>query len=112
MGVCIPRFGALGDSGHVATDAVGERMDGMGQVSVNHLVAHEALLGPGSLGLELRRRHAQLMDVVAGGAGDPFPGMPGMLPVQVLLVVPFGELICVDVFNVPGSVRPLGDGRG
>ncbi len=81
MGVCIPGFRALGDSGHVATDAVGERMNGMGQVLVNDLVAQEALLGPGPFGLELRRRHAQLMDVVAGCAGDPFPGMPGVLPV-------------------------------
>ncbi len=63
-------FFASGNSGHVAADAVGKRVDGMGQVFINHLMAYHTLLGAGASGLELSRGYAQLMNVVAGGAGN------------------------------------------
>ena len=75
MGMGVAGFRASGNSGHVATDAVGNRMDGMGHVFVNHLVAYHTLLGAGSSGLELSRGYAQLMNVVAGGAGYALIGM-------------------------------------
>ena len=43
VGVGIPRFGALGDSRHVATDAVREGMNRMGQIVVDHLMAFQTL---------------------------------------------------------------------
>jgi len=43
MGMRVSGFRASGDAGHVATNAVGERMYGMGHVFVNHLVAHHTL---------------------------------------------------------------------
>ena len=46
MAVGVPGLGALDNSGHVATDAVGKGMDGMGQVCVYHPVARQALLRP------------------------------------------------------------------
>ena len=81
VGVGVSRFGAFDDSGHMATDAVGKRVDGMGQVVVDDLVTIQTLLRSGPFSLELRRRQAQLMDIMAGGAGDALPGMGGMLPV-------------------------------
>jgi len=100
MRVIISGFGALGDSGHVAADAVAKRMDGMGHLWVNHLVAHQALLRAGAFGLKLGRGHTQLMDIVAGGAGDAFFGVGGKLPAEILLMVPFGEIFCVNIFKV------------
>ncbi len=75
MGMRVTGFCASGNSGHVATDAVGKRVDGMGQVFVNHFVTYHTLLGAGSFGLELSRGYAQLMNIVAGGAGYAFIGM-------------------------------------
>jgi hypothetical protein len=75
MGMSVTGFFASGDSRHVATNAVGKRMYGMGQVFVNHFVAYHTLLGAGSSGLELSWGYAQLMDVVAGGTGNAFIGM-------------------------------------
>jgi hypothetical protein len=75
VGMGVTGFFASGNSRHVATDAVGKGMDGMGQVFVNHLMAYHTLLGAGSSGLELSRGDAQLMDVVAGGTGNAFLGM-------------------------------------
>ncbi len=100
MRVIVSGFGALGDSGHVATDAVGKRMDGMSHLWVNHFVAHQALLRAGSFGLKLSRGHTQLMDIVAGGAGDAFFGVDGKFPAEILLMVPFGEIFCVSIFKV------------
>ncbi len=81
VGVGVPRFGAFGDSGHMATDAVGEGVDGMGQVVVNDLVTGQTLLRPGPFGLNLGWRKSQLMDLMAGGTGDALPGVRGLLPV-------------------------------
>jgi hypothetical protein len=64
MGMRVTGFFAFGNAGHVAADAVGKRVDGMGQVFVNHLMAYHTLLGAGSFGLELSRSDAQLMNVV------------------------------------------------
>lgn len=98
MRVIVSGFAALGDSGHMATDAVGKRVDRMGHFLVNHFVAHQALLRTGAFGLKLSRGYAQLMDIVAGGAGDPFFSMGGKLPAEILLMVPFGEIFCVSIF--------------
>jgi hypothetical protein len=46
MAVGVPGFGALDNPGHVATDAVGKRVDRMRQVCVYHPVAPQTLLGP------------------------------------------------------------------
>jgi hypothetical protein len=46
MAVGVTGFGALDNPGHVATDAVGKRVDGMRQVCVYHPVAPQTLLGP------------------------------------------------------------------
>jgi hypothetical protein len=78
MGMRVTGFWASGDSGHVATDAVGERMYGMRHVLVNHFVAYHTLLGTGSSGLELSRGYAQLMDIMAGCASNAFLGMCGV----------------------------------
>jgi len=75
MGMRVTGFFASGNSGHVAADAVGKGVDGMGHVFVNHFVAYHTLLGTGPPGLELSRSYAQLMDVVAGGAGNTLLGM-------------------------------------
>ena len=75
MGMRVTGFFASGNSRHVAADTVGKRVDGMGQVLVNHLVAYHTLLGSGAPGLELSRGDSQLMNVVAGGAGNAFLGM-------------------------------------
>jgi hypothetical protein len=104
VGVGVPRFGAFGDSGHMATDAVGEGVDGMGQVVVNDLVTGQTLLRTGPFGLKLCGRKAQLMDVMAGCAGDAFPGVRGLLPVKILLVVTFGEFVGVDIFKITGGI--------
>jgi hypothetical protein len=58
MGMGVTGFFASGNSGHVATDAVGKRMDGMGHVFVNHFMAYHTLLGAGSFGLKLRWGYA------------------------------------------------------
>ena len=65
MGVIVAGFLALGDSRHMTSDAVSKRVNGMGHVLVNHLMTHQTLLRPGSLGLKLGRRYTELMDVVA-----------------------------------------------
>ena len=105
MGVGVAGFRALGDSGHVATDAVGERVDGMGQVVVYDLVTVQTLLRTGPFCLKLRGRQAELMNVVTGRTGNPFSGMGGMLPIEVLLVVSLGELVGIDVLEVPSGIR-------
>ena len=56
MGMGVSGFRTLSYSGHVATDTVGKRVDGMGQVVVDDLVTIQALLRPGPFGLKLRRR--------------------------------------------------------
>ena len=43
MGMRVTGFFASGNSRHVATDAVGKRMYGMGQVFINHFVAYHTL---------------------------------------------------------------------
>ena len=75
MGMRVTGFFASGNAGHVAADAVGKRMYGMGHVFVNHFVAYHTLLGAGSFGLKLSWSYAQLMNVVAGGAGNALLGM-------------------------------------
>jgi hypothetical protein len=75
MGMRVTGFRASGDAGHVATDAVSERMYGMRQVIVNHFVAYHTLLGTGTPGLELSRGYAQLMHIMAGCASNAFLGM-------------------------------------
>ncbi len=75
MGMRVTGFWASSDAGHVAADAVGERMYGMRQVTVNHFVAYHTLLGTGTPGLELSRGYAQLMHIMAGCAGNTFSGM-------------------------------------
>jgi hypothetical protein len=57
MGVIVPGLRACSNSWHVATDAVGKRMDRMSHVIVNHLMAYQALLRTGPFGLKLRWRH-------------------------------------------------------
>ena len=56
MGVGVSGFRALSYPGHVATDAVGERVDRMGQVVIDHLVTSQTLLRSGPFGLKLRWR--------------------------------------------------------
>jgi hypothetical protein len=103
VAVGVAGFCAPGNFGHMATDTIAEGVDGMGCGAINHSVAHQTLLRPGPFGLELGRWYAQLMDIVAGRARDSFPGVHGLLPVNVLLVVSFGELVGVKVFDVPGG---------
>ena len=43
MGMRVTGFWASIDAGHVATNAVGKRMYGMGHVFVNHFVAYHTL---------------------------------------------------------------------
>ena len=64
MRVGIPGFTALCDSRHMAPDAVGKRVNGMGQRVIDHLMARQTLLRPGALGLKLSRRNTQLMDIM------------------------------------------------
>jgi len=45
-------------------------MDGMGHLLVDHLMAHQALLGTGPFGLKLSRGYAKLMNIMTGCAGD------------------------------------------
>lgn len=45
MTVSDPGLGALDNPGHVATDTVGKRMNGMSQVCVYHPVTSQTLLG-------------------------------------------------------------------
>ena len=101
----VPRFGALGDFGHMAAHTIAKGVNRVGQIVINQFMAHETLLRPGAFGLELSRRHTQLMDIVAGGAGNTLLGMLGLLPVIVLLVMPFSKLVWIEVFNVSLCVR-------
>lgn len=101
MGVIFSGFLARSNSWHVATDTVGERMDGMRHILVNHFVTHQTLLRTGSFGLKLSRGYAQLMNIVTGGTGDTFSGVGGKLPTEILLVVSFDEIASKDVFKVP-----------
>ncbi len=75
MGVIVAGFLALGDSRHMTADTVSKRVNGMGHVLVNHFMAHQTLLGTGSLGLKLGRGYTQLMDVVTGGTCHPLVGV-------------------------------------
>ncbi len=92
----IPGFDTHGDSGHVAPDAVGECVDGMGVKVFNHSVARQTLLRSGLSGLELCRRHTQLMDVMTRCTRNTFLGVYGLLPVQILLMMGVGALISVN----------------
>jgi len=73
--MCVAGFIAPGNAGHVAADAIGKRVYGMRHVIVNHFVAYHTLLGAGSFGLELSRGNAQLMNIMAGGAGNALLGV-------------------------------------
>lgn len=72
----------------------------MRQVLIGLDMALEALFGSGRKGLRPSRRHANLMNVMAGGTGDAFFGVFGLLPVDVLLVVTFGKLVGIDMLDV------------
>ena len=100
MGVIVSGFCTFGYSGHVTADAVGKRVDGMGHLLVDYLVAQQALLRPGSFGLILSRRYAQPMNIMAGCASDPFIGVGRKLPAEIMLVMPFAEIIGVSFFKV------------
>ena len=109
MAVGVPGLGALDNPGHVATDAVGKRVDGMSLVCVYHPVAPQTLLGTRAHGLELSRGHAQLVDEVTRSASDAFFGVSGKLPGVVLLVVPLSQPVgecnfCVHVGRI-GRVK-------
>ncbi len=43
------------------------------------------------------------MHEMTGGTGDPFGGMFGVLPVEVLLVMLFCKLVGIDVIGVTGG---------
>ena len=75
MGMRVCGFLASGDARHVAADAVGKRMNGVGHVFINHFMAHQTLLGAGPFGLELSRRYTQLMHLVTRCTGNAFLGM-------------------------------------
>ena len=108
MGVIVAGFLALGDSRHMTADTVSKRVNGMGHVLVNHFMAHQTLLRPGSLGLKLGRRHTQLMDVVAGGAGYPLVGMCGEFPALILLMVALAKIFRIDFLNIPITILVSG----
>ena len=101
MRVVVSGFLAFCDSRHMTADAVGKRVNGMGHVLVNHLMAHQTLLRPGSFGLKLGRRYSQLMDVVTGGTGYPLVGMCGEFPALILLMVALAKIFRIDFLNIP-----------
>ncbi len=65
MAVNVPGFRALGNPRHVAPDAVGKRVDGMGSGLVEDHMAFKALLRPRSDGLGAGRGHTQLVYILA-----------------------------------------------
>ena len=75
MGMGVTGFRASGNAGHVTTDTIGKRMNGMSHVFINYFMTHHALLGAGPLGLELSWGYTQLMHVMTRRAGNTFLGM-------------------------------------
>ena len=71
MAVYISGFSAFGNPGHMASHAVGKGVNGVRQICVDLDVTFKALLGTGRKGLGPRGRHADLVHVMAGGAGTP-----------------------------------------
>ncbi len=76
----------------------------MSHIPVDQVVTHQTLLRSGRFCLVLSWGHTQLVHVVTGGAGHPFIGVNGLLPVQVLLVMALGKLVTEEVFDVPTLV--------
>ena len=73
---------------------------------VHHDVTVETGLVPGGLaGLGSHHRIAELVHEMAGEAGDAFPVVGRLLPVDVLLVMALGELVGVDVLDIPRRQR-------
>ena len=72
----------------------------MGHIAIDDFVAEQALLGTGSLGLILGGGNPQLMDIVAGSAGDAFPCVGRYFPVIELHVLAFGESIGIKELMV------------
>ena len=72
----------------------------MGHIAIDDFVAEQALLGTGSLGLILGGGNPELMDIVAGRAGDAFPCVGRFFPVIELHVPAFGESIGIKEFIV------------
>ena len=77
----------------MAANTIGKGVNGMGHIAVDDFVAEQALLGTCSLGLILGWRHPQLMNIVAGSAGDSLPCVGRFFPVIELHVPALGKSI-------------------
>ena len=45
------------------------------------------------------------MHVMAGSTRYPFLKMFGLYPINILLVMALGKLICVKMLHIPGAIR-------
>ena len=75
MAVDVAGFRALGNPRHMAAYTVGKRVDRMGHVLVDLYMAFKTLFGACCPGLGTRGGNADLMNEMAGGAGDAFLGV-------------------------------------
>ena len=100
VAVNVAGLGTLDNSRHVAAHTVGKRVNGVGRCLIQDRMTFKALLGACSDSLGTGGRQADLVDVVARGARHSLPIMLRLLPVNVLLMMPFGKLIGIDVLDV------------
>ena len=105
MAMQISRFGAPGNPGHVAPNAVRKRVDRMREIVIEIGVTKETLLRAGCLGLGTRAGYSQLVHVMAGSASDTFHVMFGLQPINILLVVTLGKFIGIKIPDVPCGKR-------
>lgn len=105
MAMNVSRFGALRNLGHVAADAITERVDGMCADLLHLLMAFHAAFVAFAVCLRSCWAHSKFMRIMTGGAGYASLEVAGLFPVYVLLMMTLRELIGVNMLDITGFKR-------
>jgi len=100
MAVHLARLRAGYDLGHVAPYTVGKGVYRVSRRLIQLVMTFETLPGAGTQCLRPGRRQSDLMDIMAGRAGDPFGRMLRLQPIDILLVMALGKVIGIVFFHI------------